>query len=112
MESDMNFGGAVVNRVRYRLGTKVPKITALTGKLESELKREGLAKEVARTLIEYDLLAQRDEKNISRLRENLTDEPVIRVPYLDTDVHDIEGLTVINEYLFADEKTRVKLATK
>jgi len=30
MESDMNFGGAVVNRVRYRLGTRIPKITALT----------------------------------------------------------------------------------
>ena len=112
MESDMNFGGAVVNRVRYRLGTRVPKVKALTGKLEPELEREGLAKDVARTLIEYDQLALRDEKNISRLRESLTeDEPVIRVPYLDTDVHDIEGLTVINEYLFADEETRVKLAT-
>ncbi|MGK2932284.1 MAG: ArsA family ATPase [Solirubrobacterales bacterium] len=112
MESDMNFGGAVVNRVRYRLGTKIPKIGALTEKLEPELERDGLAKAVARTLIEYDQLALRDEKNISRLRESLTDdEPVIRVPYLDTDVHDIEGLSVINEYLFADEETRVKLAT-
>jgi anion-transporting ArsA/GET3 family ATPase len=112
LESDMNFGGAVVNRVRYRLGTRVPKITALTEKLEPEFKDEKLANEVARTLIEYDLLAQRDEKNISRLRESLSGEPVIRIPYLDTDVHDIEGLGVINDYLFADEETRVKLATK
>ncbi len=112
MESGMNFGGAVVNRVRYRLGTRIPKITALTDKLEPEFEKEGLAKEVARTLIEYDLLAQRDEKNISRLREDLAGEPVIRIPYLDTDVHDIAGLSVINEYLFTDEETRVELATK
>ncbi|MGK2956356.1 MAG: ArsA family ATPase [Solirubrobacterales bacterium] len=112
LESKMNFGGAVVNRVRYRLGTRVPKITALTEKLEPEFDDEALAKEVARTLIEYDQLAQRDEKNISRLRESLGDEPVIRIPYLDTDVHDIEGLGVINDYLFAEEEVRVELATK
>lgn len=112
MESEMNFGGAVVNRVRYRLATRIPKITALTEKLEPEFEDEDLANEVARTLIEYDLLAQRDEKNIARLRESLGDEPVIRIPYLDTDVHDIEGLGVINDYLFATEETRVKLATK
>ncbi|MBK8293316.1 MAG: hypothetical protein IPK93_00515 [Solirubrobacterales bacterium] len=47
-----------------------------------------------------------------RLRESLAGEPVIRIPYLDTDVHDIAGLTVINDYLFNDEETRVELATK
>ena len=112
VESDMNFGGAIVNRVRYRLGTKIPKVKALTKTLEGEMEDPELAHEVAKNLCEYDVLAVRDEKNIKRLREALGDEPVIRIPYLDTDVHDIAGLNQINEYLFTDEETRVDLATE
>jgi len=112
VESDMNFGGAIVNRVRYRLGTKIPKVKALTKTLEGEMEDPELAHEVAKNLCEYDVLALRDEKNIKRLREALGDEPVIRIPYLDTDVHDIAGLNQINEYLFTDEETRVDLATE
>ena len=109
---NMNFGGAVVNRVRYRLGTKAPKVKALTSTLEGELEDPELAAKVARNLVEYDVLAQRDAKNIERLRQSLAGEPVIRLPYLDTDVHDIAGLTEINRYLFADEEERVELATE
>jgi len=111
VEQKMNFGGAVVNRVRYRLGTRKPNVKELTGKLDEQLENPELAKEVARNLAEYDVLALRDSKNITRLSENLSGEPVIRIPYLDTDVHDIEGLSTINEYLFADEETRIKLAS-
>ena len=112
VEQKMNFGGAVVNRVRYRLGTKAPKVKALTSTLEGELEDPELAAKVARNLVEYDVLAQRDAKNIERLRQSLAGEPVIRLPYLDTDVHDIAGLTEINRYLFADEEERVELATE
>jgi len=112
IESEMNFGGAIVNRVRYRQGTKIPKVKALTEKLKKEMDDPELAHEVAKTLCEYDVLAVRDEKNIKRLREALADEPVIRIPYLDTDVHDIAGLSQINEYLFTDEASRVELATE
>ncbi|MBK5231497.1 MAG: ArsA family ATPase [Thermoleophilia bacterium] len=112
MESKMNFGGIVVNRVRYRLGTRVPKLKALTASVDAELENPELAEEVARNLIEYDVLAQRDAQNIERLSKILGGRPLIRIPYLDTDVHDIVGLCEINSYLFADEETRVKLATK
>jgi hypothetical protein len=40
----------------------------------------------------------------------MSGEPVIRIPYLDTDVHDIAGLCQINEYLFVDEEQRVERA--
>ena len=66
---------------------------------------------LARTLSEYDVLAVRDQKNIDRLAEALDGEPLIRIPYLDTDVHDIAGLCEINKYLFTDEEDRVELAT-
>ncbi|MGA7397550.1 MAG: ArsA-related P-loop ATPase [Solirubrobacterales bacterium] len=111
VEQNMNFGGAVVNRVRYRLGTRKPNVKELTGKIDESLDRPDLSEEIARNLAEYDVLAQRDAKNIKRLREILGDEPVIRIPYLDTDVHDLEGLSKINEFLFVTEDERLDLAS-
>lgn len=112
-ENSMNFGGVVVNRVRYRLGKKPSGLRDLTGRIDAELgSPDGdLAERLARNLIEYDVLAQRDAKNIARLAGEMGDQPVIRVPYLDTDVHDLAGLAEIDRYLFVDEKTRVDLAT-
>lgn len=112
-ENRMNFGGVVVNRVRYRLGKKPSGLRDLTGRIDSALgSPEGeLAERLARNLIEYDVLAKRDAKNIARLTEEMGDKPVIRVPYLDTDVHDLAGLAEVDRYLFTDESTRIDLAT-
>jgi len=111
IETDMNFAGAVVNRVRYRLGTKVPKLKALAANIEAEGVEPDIAGRAARNLIEYDLLARRDNENSAGLSEKLAGDPVIRVPYLDTDVHDVTGLCEINRFLFTDEETRIELAT-
>lgn len=110
VENEMNFAGVVVNRVRYRLGTRVPKLRDLTARIDSEIDDHDLAERVARNLIEYDALAKRDAANIDRLTGSLDDEPVIRIPYLDTDVHDIDGLAEINRYLFSTEEGRKELA--
>lgn len=112
-ENGMHFGGVVVNRVRYRHGRKPPGLRALTGQLEEALGGGSgdLPERLARNLIEYDVLAQRDAGNIARLTGDLDENPVIRIPYLDTDVHDLTGLTEIDRYLFADEETRTALAT-
>lgn len=111
IENGMHFGGAIVNRVRYRLGSRQPRVGELTGKLNRELDDSSLSERLARNLAQYDVLAVRDQKNIARLTSRLDGEPVIRIPYLDTDVHDIAGLCEINRYLFADEAMRVELAT-
>lgn len=111
VEAGMNFGAAVVNRVRYRLidGPADPQ------EVESEVEREvgdpDLAERLAQNLTEYELLAERDERNVEVLRKRLGGAPLIRVPYLDTDVHDLAGLAEIDRYLFADEATRESLAT-
>jgi hypothetical protein len=89
----------------------VPKLGSLRERIEAEVDDPDLAERTARNLIEYDVLARRDAENIQRLSERLNGEPVIRIPYLDTDVHDIAGLCEINHFLFADEETRVDLAT-
>jgi anion-transporting ArsA/GET3 family ATPase len=111
IEANMNFAGAVVNRVRYRLGSRIPKLKALTEKIEAETGDAELADRAARNQIEYDVLARRDNDNIADLSEQLGGDPVIRIPYLDTDVHDVAGLCEINRFLFTDEETRVELAT-
>lgn len=112
-ENNMNFGGVVVNRVRYRLGKKPSGLRDLTARIDGTLAESDpdLAERLARNLIEYDVLAQRDSKNIAHLTGQMGEMPVIRVPYLDTDVHDLTGLAEIDRYLFADEETRVDLAT-
>ncbi|HNC05668.1 MAG TPA: hypothetical protein PLS38_05130, partial [Solirubrobacterales bacterium] len=110
VENRMNFGGAVVNRVRYRLGSHQVKVKDLSGRIDRELDDTALAERLARNLAEYDVLAVRDQKNIDELTRALNGEPVIRIPYLDTDVHDIAGLCQINEYLFVEEDERVERA--
>lgn len=111
IESGMGFGGAVVNRVRYRLLETPVEETRVAGEVDAATGDPGLGARVAKTLSEYEHLAERDEENISGLSERLGGDPVIRVPHLDTDVHDLEGLTEINRFLFADEATRIELAT-
>ncbi len=111
VENGMNFGGAVVNRVRYRLGTRQVKVKDLVKRIDSVLDDEDLAERLARNLAEYDVLAVRDQKNIDDLVEALNGEPVIRIPYLDTDVHDVAGLCQINQYLFVEEDERVERAS-
>lgn len=111
IEAGMNFGGAVVNRVRYRLLDGPVDEAGVANEVESTSGNRDLAERVSKTLSEYEHLAERDEQNIAKLSERLGGDPVIRVPHLDTDVHDLAGLTEINRFLFADEETRVRLAT-
>jgi hypothetical protein len=51
---------------------------------------------------DFKALAERDAANIEHLARELKQKRVIRVPYLDEDVHDLAGLLEINRYLFAE----------
>jgi hypothetical protein len=68
-----------------------------------------LASKVYENFCNYRLLAERDRDNMARLVERLDDERVIRVPYLDEDVHDIGGLAELNRYLFVSEEERQEI---
>jgi anion-transporting ArsA/GET3 family ATPase len=111
VESGMGFGGAVVNRVRYRLLADDVDEAGVARDVDSAIGNPDLSERIAKTLSEYQHLSERDEQNISKLSAKLGGDPVIRVPYLDTDVHDLAGLSEINRFLFADEATRIELAT-
>jgi anion-transporting ArsA/GET3 family ATPase len=93
LDSALPFAGAVVNRTH-------PLATTSDDDPLPELLAEDLARKVARNLEDYRVLAERDRRNLDRLRSALGRKPMIMVPELDDDVHDLAGLERMNEHLF------------
>ncbi len=110
VEAKLPFGGVIVNKVHYpaeRLRGDGADLPAALGK---RLGDEDLAQRVAENFADYQALAERDARNIDRLAAELRAKGVIRVPYLDEDVHDLAGLSEINRYLFASSAEREAIA--
>jgi hypothetical protein len=77
------------------------------------LRRTALASDlvarVAENFRDYHLLARRDDHNIARLAKALGSHPLLMVPQLDDDVHDLEGLLNMHRYLFATDAEHERL---
>lgn len=89
----MPFGGAVVNRFHDARATREE--IDLVGALG-----QPLATKVEANFADYRALANRDRANLRLLTERLNGEPVIVVPELDGDVHDLAGLAAMAEHLY------------
>jgi anion-transporting ArsA/GET3 family ATPase len=101
------FGGAIVNRVHHDVLDDED-----TGDVASALEEalgEKLAAKAAATLADYDVLARRDAAGTARLRAGLGGAELIPIPQFDADVHDIEGLLRIHQWLFAADAERDEL---
>jgi anion-transporting ArsA/GET3 family ATPase len=95
-EQGLPFGGAIVNKVHFADDHDEGAIAAgLEGLLDPEL-----AERVAANYRDYRDLAERDRRNVARLAAELGTDTIIQVPHLDTDVHDLAGLTEVNRHLF------------
>jgi anion-transporting ArsA/GET3 family ATPase len=110
VEAKLPFGGVIVNKVHYPAEKLRGESEDLTAALGEKLGDESLAARVAANFSDYQALAERDARNIERLSKELRTKSVIRVPYLDEDVHDLAGLAQINRYLFATGEERVAMA--
>ncbi|HUZ29683.1 MAG TPA: ArsA family ATPase [Solirubrobacteraceae bacterium] len=104
---DLPFAGVVVNRVHHDL---------LSGSEPHDVRRAlartlsgDLAARVAQNFDDYHVLARRDERNIARLAEALDGHQPLLVPQLDDDVHDLQGLLQMRQYLFASGQEREQL---
>jgi anion-transporting ArsA/GET3 family ATPase len=107
IEGGLPFAGVIVNRVHHDiLGEAEPE--DLVSALDTELAGE-LASRVAENFFDYHRLARRDAHNMARLRGELGTEPILLVPHLDDDVHDVEGLLRVHRYLFASDEERERL---
>jgi anion-transporting ArsA/GET3 family ATPase len=102
------FAGVVVNRVHHDLlsGNESADVGAA---LRRTSLPPDLAARVAENFRDYHLLAQRDDRNIARLAKALANHPLLMVPQLDDDVHDLEGLLRMHRYLFATAAERRRL---
>ena len=100
-DSGMPFGTAVVNRVHegvHESADGEDVLDDLVALLGPELGRK-----VARNFSDYRRIGERDRANVDRLTDELRGEPLIQVPLLDDDVHDLAGLATVAEHLFAGE---------
>jgi anion-transporting ArsA/GET3 family ATPase len=106
-EIGVPFSGVVVNRVHHdMLAGREP--DALDATLAEELGAQ-LARAVARNFHDYHVLARRDERNIAALERELDFRPLLLVPYLDDDIHDLDGLWRVHRYLFSGDRERARL---
>jgi len=105
----MPFGGVIVNRVHHgEAGAADVDVDEVATTLSDEL-GEKLARKVAENFRDYRVLARRDEANIERLADKLDDDRILRIPYLDEDVHDVRGLRQLHRFLFASDADRARL---
>ena len=106
-ESGLPFAGVIVNRVHHDvLGESDPE--DLLAALGNELPA-ALAARVAENFEDYHRLARRDRLGVQRLGEELGDRPLLLVPHLDDDVHDIPGLLRVHRFLFASDSEHERL---
>jgi anion-transporting ArsA/GET3 family ATPase len=110
VEAKLSFGGVIVNKVHYPANGLSESAIESPDELAVRLGDEALARRVIDNFADYQALAERDADNIERLTRELRSKVVIRVPYLDEDVHDLAGLAEVNRYLFASGEERAALA--
>jgi anion-transporting ArsA/GET3 family ATPase len=101
----MALGGAIVNREHAdELAGEDDELDDLPARIErATALSPALAKQVAAAFAEEHALARRDAANVAHLRARLgAGIPLVRVPLLDEDVHDLAGLVRLGAELFAD----------
>jgi anion-transporting ArsA/GET3 family ATPase len=101
-DAQMPFVGAIVNRVNQPIppGEDLFPPTGVGGR--EQILPPDLAAAVAACRADHAVLAERDGANIARLRAAFGDEPILQVPDLTEDIHDVEGLLAIHRELFDD----------
>jgi len=99
----MALGGAIVNRVHADEPGTDGALEDLPALLEAEAGLSpALADRVAAAFADEHALARRDAANVAQLRERLgAGVPLLQVPLLDGDVHDVGGLVRLGAELFA-----------
>jgi anion-transporting ArsA/GET3 family ATPase len=106
-DGGLPFAGVIVNRVHHDiLGDTEP--DDLLAALGADLPPD-LADRVATNFTDYHRLARRDARNVARLQEDLGRQPLLLVPHLDDDVHDVQGLLRVHRYLFASDAERERM---
>ena len=97
-ESGMPFGALIVNRVCEPVGAAADE-KGLEREL-TDLLDERIGRKVLHDVGDRNLLAERDARNIERMRTELSGGVLLTVPELSGDVHDLDGLAAVAAQLF------------
>ena len=100
-ESGIDVDALVVNRLHPRFGAVTVEGGSNALRLRStSLAGTGLAPLYA-NLADYRQVAESEEAHVEVLAAEVAPAPIVRVPMLDDDVHDVDGLRLLAEHLFA-----------
>ena len=95
-EADLTVAALVVNRMHPRFTEEMPEALAARSETLGDTDLGGLF----RNLADFALVAHREEEHLSGLADQVSPAPVIRVPFLRSDVHDLVGLDQIADQVF------------
>jgi anion-transporting ArsA/GET3 family ATPase len=95
-ESDIPVRALIVNRMHPRFTDQVPEAARERAQTLAGSDLGGLYANLA----DFALVAAREAEHLEGLAESVAPAPVLRVPFLRSDVHDLDGLTEIGTHLF------------
>ena len=96
-EADIQVRALVVNRMHPSFGDGLAEATRARAEGLDGTDLGGLY----RNLADFQLVASREEEHLSGLADAVSPAPLVRVPFLATDVHDVDGLTELAAHLLA-----------
>ena len=100
-ESGIGVDALVVNRLHPRFGgTAVSEGAAALRARAASLAGTPLGPLYA-NLAQFRQVSEREESHFADLARRVAPAPVVRVPFLEGDVHDVDGLRRVGEHLFA-----------
>jgi anion-transporting ArsA/GET3 family ATPase len=97
-EADIPIRALIVNRMHPRFSDASP---AAMHERARTLAGTDLGALYA-NLADFLTVASREEAHLTGLTDRVAPAPVVRVPFLQTDVHDLDGLAAIGRHLFRD----------
>ena len=93
-ESGIEVQGLIVNRLFPRFGP--------APELDTDGSAHGPLLAMVENLRDLEGIAEREESYFATLVDRVKPAPVVRVPFLANDVHDVAGLDEVREYLLSD----------
>ena len=95
-EADIPVSALIVNRMHPKFTDALPESLRARADTLDGTEIGGLY----RNLADFALVSAREEEHLSGLAEQVAPSPVIRVPFLRSDVHDLTGLRLVGDHLF------------
>jgi len=97
-DADIAVRALVVNRMHPRFGDGLAEAARERAATLEGTDLGGLY----RNLADFQAVASREDEHLAGLTSVVHPAPVVRVPFLRTDVHDLEGLRALAEHVLAD----------